>query len=266
MEALIEAGQGVRVEHDDFDGKVEAVESCLVVEPARVRKWSAVVADDCSVGCTETEEAGGEEDENYTTAHGSLFAKVIDGLRVRNENGQKDDWDWDEGQDGEVGACEEADLSQLCKQTLVESEVAVYNAGDEQDETGEEAEVDEDEWHLQLLTPAELGVVSPQNPLGEDDIDDKENNDASVGEDVGSDCDLDIVGKVAPYYPHDKGCDSCHAEAEGGTRDDEFVATLQVCLEKVHVENGACDIERQENCGDWDIRDDRRFAAEHCER
>lgn len=167
---------------------------------------------------------------------------MVDWLGVRNEDGSENDRDRDKGEDGEVCAREEANLAELRDEVLIEGKAGVDDAGNKQDETGEEAEVDEDEGELQLLAPAKLRVMSPQDPLGKYDINDEEYDDACIGEDIGSNRDLDVVGIIAPDDSHDQCCYPGHAEAEDGTGYDEFVTATKVRLENVHVQNGPCDV------------------------
>lgn len=90
-------------------------------------------------------------------------------------------------------------------------------------------------------------MVSTQDALRENEIDDEEEQDTGVGEDVGGDGDLCIVWVIRPDDTHDVGADTGHGEAEQESGEDEFVAAATVALEDGHVEGGGGDEEHEED-------------------
>lgn len=112
--------------------------------------------------------------------------------------------------------------------------------------------------------PAAVRVGGSDDALGEDEVDDEEEDDACGYEDGGGDGDGHVGRITAPDDTHDAGDDTGHAEAEHHGGHDEFVTATAVDLEDGHVGNGAAEEEEKEDGGDGDIDSHGGMAAQSC--
>ena len=96
----------------------------------------------------------------------------------------------------------------------------------------------------------------PDYALGEEEIDDEEEEDSSGDKDVGRQGHSHIKGTGGPYDAHYQGGDSCHAEAEHHARYDEAMSSFLVDLEDGHVGCRADDEEGEEDGAYWNVDTD----------
>lgn len=79
-----------------------------------------------------------------------------------------------------------------------QGEEAVHGSSDDHDEQGHDAKVQELEHETQPLGPAKSGVVRSDNTLGEDQVDEEQQQDTSLSEDAGGDSHIDITRYRGP--------------------------------------------------------------------
>jgi hypothetical protein len=85
------------------------------------------------------------------------------------------------------------------------------------------------------LRPSPMGMRCPDNSLGEDQVDDKEDEYSCRHEDLCGDGDRDIVGVARPDKTHGHCSDSRHTEAENEATHDKLLLPSKVDLENGHV-------------------------------
>ena len=105
---------------------------------------------------------------------------------------------------------------------------------------------------------------SPQDPLREDEVDNKQQDYSSSNKNVGSYSDGYVGSPIGPYYSHRRSRYTCHAETKHRARDDEFVASSAIHLQDRHVANGSADEEEEEDGCNWNIDGDGGLTSELC--
>ena len=110
--------------------------------------------------------------------------------------------------------------------------------------------------------PAGVRMRSPNDALGEDEVDDKKQDHASRYKDLRRHGNLNLGWPRRPHDSHHAGGDARHAEAEHHPGHDEFMSSPHIQLKYRHVSDGAEHKEEEEDGGDGDIETDGRCAAE----
>ncbi|KAL9607141.1 MAG: hypothetical protein Q9167_007918 [Letrouitia subvulpina] len=245
--------------------KIEDVKACLAkVAWWRLRDRDGVleVCADAEAGAEAENHGGREEDVDLRSE--AAVAELLDaGLAGDDEAADNED-DREEGDDGVKGLAVEDDVSVDALGVLVQGVEALDVGGDQHDQADDDEDVDCVEEVGEEGVPAAVGMRGSDDPLGKDEVDDEEKDDACGDEDGSGDGDGSVVRITAPDDTHDTGDDAGHAEAEHHGGHDEFVASTEVDLEDGHVGDGAADEQKEEDGGDWDIGSHGRMAAQRC--
>ncbi|KAI6769420.1 hypothetical protein HG531_010524 [Fusarium graminearum] len=93
-------------------------------------------------------------------------------------------------------------------------EEIVHDSCDEHDKTGSYGKVKELEGQRSRLAPSNVWVVGSQYALGEDEVDDEKENNASVCKDIGGDGDARVGRIRSPCNAQDVCGYTGHAETE----------------------------------------------------
>ena len=115
----------------------------------------------------------------------SAVAEIISGTSRGHDrsNGEQDDGE--ERDDGEEDAAEEHDIVINPAGVRVEREELLHHAGDEHDDDENDRDVEQLERQRHPTIPAQVRVRCPDDALGEDQVDDEENDDPRSDEDLG---------------------------------------------------------------------------------
>lgn len=133
VETLVESRQGVRVDDDDLDDIVEAVEAGLCMEPPRLSWGDTIVNYACSEGRTESEQTRCEDHEEELISHASS-AEFLDALAARDDEAEADDGHRQEGQEGEICQCNGLSNVSLVDDGLLLRIDAINETDDEHDQ------------------------------------------------------------------------------------------------------------------------------------
>lgn len=206
----------------------------------------------CAEGRTKSEQARGEEDEEELVTHAS-GAEFLDALAAWDDEAEADDDDGQEGQEGEIRQRNSLGDVSLIDSGLLERVDADDETDNEHDQASnhgrDERAYDDPGGHA----PAQTRMIRPQHALDEDEVGDKDDDDAGVCEDLGGDGDAHVCWVAGPDDAHDVCGDAGHGEAEEEAGEDEFVAAASVALEDCHVEGGGGDVEDEDDGGDGDV-------------
>ncbi|ROW05207.1 hypothetical protein VSDG_00040 [Cytospora chrysosperma] len=234
-----------------LDDKVEAVEAGLAVVPGGVAGGArGGEADADAEAGAEGEDGGRGEEQPELGAVAALAELLGPQPGPRGGDGQDGDGDGQEGQDGEEGADEALDVQVDAAGGRVEGEEGVHRGGDGHDQHGEDAEVQEEEDQPRGARPADARVVGPDDALGEDEVDEEEEQDAGLDEDGRRDGEVDVGRVRGPGDAQGQGGDARRAEAEEEAREDELVVPPAVDLEDGHVGDGGGDVEEHQTGAD----------------
>lgn len=255
-EPAIDADDDIGQHDDDLDAEIEDVEARLALIRGRVRARSrpARVVDARAEGGAEAEQRGRDEQDADLVpppAGAEFFRPLADA--GQEEDADEDDGDGEEGDDGVEGLAVQGDGAIDVFGVGVEGVEGLHDGGDEHDERQHDEDVGGDEGPVGEFVPAQVRVGGAEDALGEDEVDDEDEDDAGGDEDLRRDGD-GYVGRVAgPDDAHDLGDDAGHAEAEEHAGHDEFVAAPPVRLEDEHVRDGAAEEEDEEDGADGDV-------------
>lgn len=136
---------------------------------------------------------------------------------------------------------------------LLERVERLNGHGNDHDESEDNENVDENEELGEKPMPAAAGVRRSDDALGEDEINDKQEDDACCDEDLRRDGNGNVGRPGGPDDSHDAGSDAGHAETKHHSGHDEFMTAPLIQLENGHVGDGAENEEKQKDGGDWDI-------------
>lgn len=139
---------------------------------------------------------------------------------------------------------------------LVQCVKRLNGHGNDHDEGDDDQNVEENEEFGEEPMPTAVWMRSSDDPLREDEIDDKQKNHACGHEDLRRDSDRDLGRPRGPDDSHHAGGDSGHAETKHHSGHDEFMAPPHVQLKNGHVGDGAEHEEKEKDGGDWDIEID----------
>lgn len=89
--------------------------------------------------------------------------------------------------------------------------------------------------------------------MGEEKVEDEEEDDAGGGEDGCRDVEGDVPGLGGPGDAEGEGDDAGEAEANEDARGEELVAPAQVAYKDCAVEEGGGEEEDDEDDADWDV-------------
>lgn len=143
VKPAIHARYRVGVQDDELQYVAEAVEARLVVVPARIFECSKGQEGGAGAEAgAESQERGREDEEDDFGSHRAL-AEAVAGFLSGDEGYEDGDRERNEGEQGEVDAGHEADLSEHGQVAAVEGVEAANDGRDDHDEAGEDAKVQE---------------------------------------------------------------------------------------------------------------------------
>ncbi|KAL9098520.1 MAG: hypothetical protein Q9163_005837 [Psora crenata] len=236
VESLVYPQHDIPCDDEDFDGKVEDVEARLGLIAGRVADGagSPSVISSHAEGCTQAEQGRGDE-ENGHLVPPRTAPKLLEPGGPRDNEAHDDENNGEESDNGVKGLAVELDVSIDVPGVVIEGEEGLNDDGDEHGQGGNDQDVDGDEGPITGGMPSDPGMGGPKDPLGENEIDDKEQHHAGGHEYLGGNSDADVGGMNGPDDPQDLGDDAGHAEAEQHARHNELVAVPPVDLENGHV-------------------------------
>lgn len=123
------------------------------------------------------EECRGEEDADFGAE--ATGAELVEAGFAGDDEAADDEGDRGEGDDGEVDLAVELDVAVDAAGVGVEGVEGLHGAGDEHDERDDDDGIDDFEGEGEGFMPAEVRVARSDEALGEDQVDDQEENDAS---------------------------------------------------------------------------------------
>lgn len=235
-ETTIEARESPNRNDNNLDGIVEDVVASFAVKPRRIVGRTRLKSNTGAEPSAESKKHGGKQDEEDLVAH-RAGTKVISDTMTSGEESESEDGNRQKGQNGKIGDGKELYVADFVQGAHVESVEAVDDGNDDHDEQGDDAEQEEAKDETAGSAPAKVRVVGADDSLGENQVDDEEQDDAGVGKDVGGNGDAGVARVPGPDDAHDVCQDTGHAEAKRDGADDEFVASLAVDLEYRHVED-----------------------------
>lgn len=174
-------------------------------------------------------------------------------MAARDDEAETDDGERQEGQEGEVSHSNGLDVVSPVDGDLVERIDAVNDRNDEHEETGHNRHEEGAEEDPGGHAPSKARMISPQDALDKDQVDDEDEEDTGTGENLGGEADTAVCRVAGPDDAHDVCGDTRHGEAEEEAGEDELVAAAPVALEDCHVEGGGADEEDEDDGGDGDI-------------
>lgn len=136
---------------------------------------------------------------------------------------------------------------------LVESIERLYDNGDDHNEGDDDQTVEKNEELGENRMPAAVRVRRSNDPLGKDEIDDKEQDHPCCHEDLRRYGDGHVGRPCGPDDSHHAGGDSGHAKAEHHSGHDELMSPFHIHFENGHVGDGAENEENEKDGSDWDI-------------
>lgn len=105
-------------------------------------------------------------------------------------------------------------------------------------------------------------MVRAHDTLGEDEVDQEQQQDTGLGKDTGGDGHLDVVRHGSPADAEAQRHDTGHAEAENDDREDELMISPTVHLKNEHVRGGSDEVDEEHHGADRDVQGDRGTAAQ----
>lgn len=215
VEPTVDAHDEVHEDDDDLNGKVKDVEAGLGKVPRlSVAQQSLGQPISASAeGGAESEEGGGKDkDDDFCPE--AAGAELVDVGASGNGEHDEDDGDGEEGDAGEACQTVELDVPVDAERVCV-CRKGRLDADDNDHEEGDDGDGNSDGWdeNLKGLAPADVGVSGAHEALGEEEVDDEQDDDAGLDKDVCGDGQVDIVGIVGPYDTEYSGDDTDLAEA-----------------------------------------------------
>lgn len=259
-EAAVEAREEIRRRDDEVRDEVEAVVARAAVVPRgmaqRARREARV---DAEGGAQRGQ--GRREQEQPHLAAPAAGAELLDGAVAREQGREHDDGDGQEGEHGHVGAREQLHGAVGAADGGVEGEEGLDGDGDDHEQGGDDAGDEEAEDGGRGGVPAETGVVGAHDALGEDHVDDEDEDAARLREDAGGHGDVGRARVRRPHDPHAQRRAPQHAQREQHAGEEELEAGPLVELEDRHVRRRRRHEEREEHGGHGDVGRHRRHAA-----
>ena len=198
--------------------------------PRRVgdRAGGQVVGAGAEGGAEAKDSGRGEEDGDLGSE--AAGAEFFDAGGARDDEAEDDEGEGEEGDDGEEGLAVEEDVAVDAVGVGVEGVEGLDDGGDDHDERDDDQDVESFEEGREERVPAGVGVRGANDALGEDEVDDEEEDDAGGDEDLRGDGEADVGLVGCPCHAQDAAHDTGHAEAEEHAAHEEFVAALLVDL------------------------------------
>ena len=224
-----------------------------MIEPARVITGSDDKRSNGTHDSTKSEQGRREVHHDDFGAHATV-AELVDGVgAARNQENDGNNRDGEKSQRGKEGGTNKGHLVQLALLHGIQGKKVVDQSADEHDESETNGGIDGAEEDLPWHGPSKLGVICAQEPLCEDEVHDEEENNTSVGEDAGSDTDVDVGRTESPYYAHNVGADTGHAQTEADTGNNKLVIAAVVDLEDGHMQSSGENKEEEGDGGERNI-------------
>ena len=143
-------------------------------------------------------------------------SELLEARLARHEEAEDDKEDGEDGDSGEQRTAVKGDIVRLGAPHRVERVEGVDGEADEHEERADDDEIQDLERQRNQRVPAAVGVCGAQDALGEDQVDDEEDDDACGDEDLGRDGHGNVGRMRGPGEAHRAGGDARHAEAEHG--------------------------------------------------
>lgn len=201
------------------------------------------------------------EEEQPHLAAPAAGAELLDAPGAREQGGERDYGDGQEGEHGHVGARGELGGAVGAADGGVEREEGLDGDGDDHEQGGDDAGDEEAEDEGRGGMPAEAGVVGAHDALREDHVDDEDEDAARLRQHAGGHGD---VGRARVRRPRDaraQGGAAQHAQREQHAGEEELEPGPLVQLEDRHVRHRRRHEEREEHGGHGDVGLHRRHAA-----
>ena len=203
--------------------------------PGRVcRRARGEVVGAGTEGGTEAEDRG-RCDKDGDLGPESAGAEFLDAGGAGDDEADDDERDGEEGDDGEESLAVEEDIAVDAAGVGVEGVEGLHDGSDDHDQGDDDEDIDGFEGGGEERVPARVGVGGADDALGEDDVDDEEEDHPGGDKDLGGDGETDVGLVGGPSDAQDAAHDAGHAEAEEHAAHEEFVAALLVDLQDGHV-------------------------------
>lgn len=259
-EAAVEAREEVRGRDDEVRGEVEAVVAHATVVPGGMAQRARREARGDAEDGAQRGQGRGEEEQAQLAAP-AAGAELLDAPGAREPGREDDDGDGQEGEHGHVGAGEELHGAVGAADGGVEREEGLDGDGDDHEQGGDDAGDEEAEDQGRRGVPAEAGVVGAHDALGEDHVDDEDEDAARLREHAGGHGHVGGARVRRPREPHAQRRAPEHAQREQHAREEELEARPLVELQHRHVRRRRRHEERKEHGGHGHVRLHRRHAA-----
>ena len=215
VEAQVDADNCIHVDDDDLDGEVDNVEGGFGEGRGHwlsARHW-VVPAGVGAVARTDADEGGcGEQNDNLLAEAAVAELVELHAPGPRQQNRDEGQRDREERHKSEIGDTVELNVAIDAAGVLVERVEGLNHCGDEHgDADDDEGEARFDKGR-KYWVPADMRLRSPEDALGKDEVDDEEDDDTSIEEDLGCDCDADVVRQADAGDAHHHCRDPSHAE------------------------------------------------------
>ena len=210
-----------------------------------------VVRASAESGAEAEDRARGEENGDFGSE--AAGAEFLEAGGARDDEADEDEGDGEEGDDGEEGLAVEEDVAVDAVGVGVEGVEGLDDGGDDHGQGDDDEDVDGFEEGGEERVPAGVGVGGADDALGEDEVDDEEEDDAGGDQDLRGDGEADVGLVGGPGDAQDAAQDAGHAEAEEHAAHEEFVVALLVDLQDCHVGDCTEDEEDEEDGADGDI-------------
>lgn len=214
VKAAIDAHDGVQIDDDGFDEKVENVEARSRMIPCGLGPGTgrSVIDRDAERGA-ESQQRGGKEKDLDLGAE-TTRAELLEGSAAWNEPRDHGDHKRQKGDQGKVRPAVELDAAVDGFRPWPQGVEGLNRHHDHHDEGDDDEREDGDEDRLEGPMPSDVRMHGPQNALSEDDVDDEEENDAGGHKDPRGNGERDMRGMGGPGDAHSTGHYPGHTESE----------------------------------------------------
>ncbi len=96
--------------------------------------------------------------------------------------------------------------------------------------------------------PTDPRLFGTEYTLGEDQVDDVDQQNTGIDKNVCSDSNADVMLAVGPDDAQDECCDPSHTKSKHHPRQDEFMVSSVVLLQDRHVDCRKADVKCHEDC------------------
>lgn len=214
MEPPIDPQRRVHDDNNQLKREIEDVEARLAMVPSRTLPGTERL--DIRARAergAETEQHGCEQEDGDFGAE-AAGAELVEAGPSRDDEAAQDEENGEEGDEGVEDLAVELHVAVDAAGVGVEGEEGLHGAGDEHDQGDDDDGVDGLEGGGEGPVPADVRVGGAHDALGEDQVDDEEEDGAGGDEDLGGDGDADVGRPRRPDDAEDAGRYARHAEAE----------------------------------------------------